>query len=63
MNVSDKLEQRIRQLLRVPNTWSEPEADGSVMWFGQYCRHDDGFMCQCRLDRLIQIIREFEDVE
>lgn len=53
-----KLKDLIRAKFASPTSYMSPSNPNSVMEYGIICQHDVGFLCQCRLDYLIELINE-----
>jgi hypothetical protein len=44
--------------LNSPTCWDMDEAKGSIMSHGEICEHDTGYMCECRIQHLLDFIND-----
>jgi hypothetical protein len=47
-------------MMTSPDTYEADANDfpNSIMFYGQICNHDDGFLCECRREFILNYIRE-----
>lgn len=56
--MNEATEINLRKLLHVPLEMGEPCDELSIMQYSVICEHDDGIMCECRLNYLINFSKE-----
>jgi hypothetical protein len=50
---------KLLELAKILNTslnYNDTDPDGSIMHYGQMCNCDDGFMCEHRLEKVLDFI-------
>jgi hypothetical protein len=60
MELPIKLKSQIRWWLQSPNNYMGSFHEDSIMKYDCVCKHDDGFMCEHRIEKLINLIEDFE---
>lgn len=55
--MNEEIELHLRKLLHVPLEMNEPYDSFSIMQYSFICEHDDGIMCECRLNHLINFLK------
>lgn len=61
MELPFKLKSQIGWWLQSPTNSMGSFHPDSIMEYGKICKHDDGHMCRCRIDKLIELMMEFEE--
>lgn len=59
--MTHKLKDQIRNWLHCSGNFVRPNHQDSIMTYDHVCNHDDGHMCSCRVEKLIELVEEFEN--
>jgi len=44
--------------LNTSSRWGQEDPKGSIMHYRELCEHDSGFMCECRLQHIIDFLKD-----
>jgi hypothetical protein len=59
INITDYDEKLAKKLNCITN-WGEDKPLGSIMGYGDICKHDNGYLCEHRLEYILKYVKNLK---